>query len=178
MLSNEDVKGIKRINQRLTQLEKSGFQNTTLYTDLIQRAEDVGIEIRYNKNGNPRLSQSKNQNITTKDIARVERVKKLKDFLKDIKEKNLDVKNYKEIKKLALKALSIRERLKDYIDNYENDMMSISSRKLHKYATSGYIRKMTYEELEDIMNLIDEEKQISIQTATDELFGYTPYEEI
>ena len=162
MLNNEQIKQIKRINRRLAQMEESGYNDTSLYNDLLIRIEQSGLQIREDKHGNTRLSQSAKQEInnninvdsTLKWIERVKTLKKAqKDYRKIFKGNKDDF--YDEFKKY----IQLRDRIKDYIEDYDSMTISSTSRELHKKATAGEIRHLTYEELEEMLNKIDDEKE-------------------
>ena len=88
MLDNEQIKQIKRINRRLAQMEESGYKDTSLYNDLLIRIEQSGLQIREDKNGNTRLSQSAKQEVNFNinidlTLNWIERVKTLKQAQKE-----------------------------------------------------------------------------------------------
>lgn len=171
MLNNEQIKQIKRINRRLAQMEESEYKDTSLYNDLLIRIEQSGLQIREDKNGNTRLSQSAKQEInnninvdsTLKWIERVKTLKQAqKDYRKDFKgDKN---KFYEDFKKY----LNLKDRIKAYIEDYDSMQISTTSRKLHQFATNGKIRHMSYEELEEMLNQIEEEKNQYYNQMEDE----------
>ena len=161
MLNNEQIKQIKRINRRLAQMEESGYKDTSLYTDLLIRIEQSGLQVREDKKGNTRISQSAKQEVNSNinidsTLNWIERVKTLKNAQKDYRKIFKGNKDdfYDEFKKY----LQLRARIQDYIDDYDSMTISMTSRELHKKATEGKIRHMTYEELEEMLNIIDEEK--------------------
>lgn len=161
MLNYEQIKQIKRINRRLTQMEESGYKDTSLYSDLLIRIEKSGLQVREDKKGNTRISQSAkqeiNKNINVDSTLKwIERVKTLKNAQKDYRKIFIGNKDdfYDEFKKY----IQLKDRIKAYIEDYDSMAISTTSSDLHKKATNGKIRHMTYEELEDMLNKIDEEK--------------------
>ena len=161
MLNNEQIKQIKRINRRLAQMEESGYKDTSLYNGLIIRIEQSGLQVREDKKGNTRLSQSAKQEINNNinvdsTLKWIERVITLKNAQKRYRKIFKGDKDdfFDEFKKY----IQIRDRIKDYIEDYDSMEISMTSRELHKKATGGLIRNMTYEELEEMLNKIDEEK--------------------
>lgn len=181
MLNNEQIKQIKRINRRLAQMEESGYKDTSLYKDLLIRIEQSGLQIREDKNGNTRLSQSAKQEVNSNinidsTLKWIERVKTLKnaqrDYRKIFKGKKDDF--YDEFKKF----IQLKERIKDYIEDYDSMVISTTSRDLHINATNGKIRHMSYEELEEMINQIDEEKnQYYNQMEDEQVPEFTPFSE-
>ena len=161
MLNYEQIKQIKRINRRLAQMEESGYNDTSLYKDLLIRIEQSGLQIREDKKGNTRLSQSVKQEINNNinvdsTLKWIERVKTLKDAQKDYRKIFIGNKYdfYDEFKKY----IELKDRIKAYIEDYDSMVISETSSELHKKATGGKIRHMTYEEIEEMLNKIDEEK--------------------
>lgn len=161
MLNYEQIKQIKRINRRLAQMEESGYEDTSLYNDLLIRIEQSGLQVRKDKKGNTRISQSAKQEINNNinvdsTLKWIERVKTLKNAQKDYRKLFTGDKDdfYDEFKKY----IQLKDRIKSYIEDYDSMVISTSSSDLHKKATDGKIRHMTYEELEEILNKIDEEK--------------------
>lgn len=161
MLNNEQIKQIKRINRRLAQMEESGYNDTSLYTDLLIRIEQSGLQVREDKKGNTRISQSAKQEINNNinvdsTLKWIERVKTLKDAQKDYRKIFIGNKDnfYDEFKKY----IQLKDRIKAYIEDYDSMVISTTSSELHKKATDGKIKHMTYEELEEMLNKIDEEK--------------------
>lgn len=171
MLDNEQIKQIKRINRRLAQMEESGYKDTSLYNDLLIRIEQSGLQTREDKNGNTRLSQSAKQEVNSNinidsTLNWIERVKTLKQAQKDYRKDFKGDKNkfYEDFKKY----LNLKDRIKAYIEDYDSMQISTTSRKLHQFATNGKIRHMTYEELEEMLNQIEEEKNQYYNQMEDE----------
>ena len=161
MLNYEQIKQIKRINRRLAQMEESGYSDTSLYNDLLIRIEKSGLQIREDNKGNTRLSQSAKQEINNSinvdsTLKWIERVKTLKQAQKDYRKDFKGNKNkfYEDFKKY----LNLKDRIKAYIEDYDSMSISTTSKKFHQFATNGKIRYMTYEELEEMLNQIEEEK--------------------
>ena len=161
ILNYEQIKQIKRINRRLAQMEESGYSDTSLYNDLLIRIEQSGLQIREDKKGNIRLSQSVKQEIKSNinvdsTLNWIERVKTLKQAQKDFRKDFNGDKNkfYEDFKKYLI----IKDRIKAYIQDYDSMSISTTSKKLHQFATNGKIRHMSYEELEEMLNQIEEEK--------------------
>ena len=155
MLNYEQIKQIKRINRRLAQMEESGYNETSLYNDLLIRIEQSGLQIREDKKGNIRLSQSAKQEVNSNinidsTLNWIERVKTLKQAQKDYRKdfKGDKKKFYEDFKKY----LNIKDRIKAYIEDYDSMQISTTSKKLHQFATNGKIRHMSYEELEEMLN--------------------------
>lgn len=171
MLNYEQIKQIKRINRRLAQMEESGYKDTSLYNDLLIRLEQSGLQIREDKNGNTRLSQSAKQEVNSNinvdsTLNWIERVKTLKKAQKDYRNDFKGDKNkfYEDFKKY----LNLKDRIKAYIEDYDSMSISTASKKLHQFATNGKIRHMTYEELEEMLNQIEEEKNKYYEQMEDE----------
>ena len=171
MISNEQIKQIKRINRRLAQMEESGYNDTSLYNDLLIRIEQSGLQIREDKKGNTRLSQSAKQKVNSNinvdsTLNWTERVKTLKQAQKDYRKEFKGDKNkfYEDFKKY----LNLKDRIKAYIEDYDSMSISTTSKKLHQFATNGNIRHMSYEELEEMINQIDEEKNQYYNQMEDE----------
>lgn len=181
MLNNEQIKQIKRINRRLAQMEESGYQNTSLYTDLLIRIEQSGLQIREDKKGKTRLSQSVKQDINSNinvdsTLNWIERVKTLKQAQKDYRKDFKGDKNkfYEDFKKY----LNLKDRIKAYIEDYDSMSISTTSKKLHQFAANGKIRHMSYEEIEEMLNQIEEEKnQYYNQMEDEQEPEFTPFSE-
>ena len=171
MLDNEQIKQIKRINRRLAQMEESGYKDTSLYNDLLIRIEQSDFQIREDKKGNIRLSQSAKQEVNSNinvdsTLNWIERVKTLKQAQKDYRKDFKGDKNkfYEDFKKY----LNLKDRIKAYIEDYDSMSISTTSKKLHQFATNGKIRYMSYEELEEMLNQIEEEKNHYYNQMEDE----------
>lgn len=189
MITNEQLKQIKRINRRLAQMEESGYKDTQLYTDLLMRVENSGINTRVDKNGNIRLSQSLNQEATgiydvDTNLNWIERVQTLKQAQKRFRQ---ELKNSPELKEffkgdfstMFRQSLNLKMNLQQAIDDYEAMEISVTSRKFHQFATQGKLRRMSYEEIDEYLRSIEREKQEAYEEMENKLRendGFSPFD--
>lgn len=158
-LTTDDIKAIKRINQRLQYMEDKGYEETNIYKDLQKRIAKSGLNLSTSKTGKLRLSRAINQDIkkglftVQQNLEYVERARTLSEERKVIREQPYEGKTIKE--KLINKS-NFEERLQSHIDDLYTDYMSGNkfSAKLYDYVKGGFKNK-SYTTANIIMNLID-----------------------
>ena len=160
-LTPDDIKAIKRINQRLQYMEDNGYEDTTLYKDLQKRINKSGLNLSTSKTGKPRLSRSINQNIkkgiftVEENLKYVEKAKSLSEERK--KAKSNDYFEGKTVKERIINKSKFEERLQDHIDDMYLEAMSgnIYAKQLLNMVKIKGLRKYSYSEINAIMDKID-----------------------
>lgn len=173
-LSNDQIKQIKRINQRLAQMEKSGYLGTQFYNDFVSRILASGLDITSSVNkdprlsGNVRLSRSKRQNDTygtftlDEQLDYIERYPKLSDELRKAKKKKDEYFPFGSTpKERVINKYDFNARLNEhldsmYLESYRDNEYSQALRSLVK--TKG-LRNTSYEVLIDMMDQIDNKRR-------------------
>lgn len=177
-LNELQVKQVKRINQRLAQMEKTGYKDSGIYNALLTRIKKSGLELTLSRSGETRLSRKMEQAsqygafTLQQQLDYIENAPKLADELRKAKKKKDDyfpvgktpaerVKNKFEF------SARLEEHLQEmYMDTYAGNMYGYELRNL---AKGGRLRHETYEEITKLMDEIDEtrEKLIKEQVPPD-----------
>lgn len=161
-LTPDDIKVIKRINQRLQYMEDNGYEETTLYKDLQKRIHKSGLNLSTSKSGKPRISRALNQDIkkglftVEENLKYIENAKSLSEERK--KAKSNDYFEGKTVKERIINKSKFEERLQEHIDGMYIEAMSGNkyAMQLHDAIKSTGLRKVSYSEIISIMNNIDD----------------------
>lgn len=184
-LTPEQVKQIKRINQRLAQMEKTDYKETGIYNELLTRIEKSGIALTKSRSGETRISRKPEHKqqygmfTLQQQLDYIEHAPKLADELRRAKRRGDDyfplgeTPRERVIKKFDFSA-RLESHLQDmYQDAYAGNMYGAELRNL---AKSGKLRGNTYEELEKLMNEIDDTREKLIAENVSPVASY--FEEV
>lgn len=167
-LTSEQVKQIKRINQRLAQMEKTGYKGSGIYNELLTRITKSGLSLTQSRSGETRISRSMEQKsqygafTLQQQLDYVENAPKLADELRKAKRRKDD---YFPVGKTPAERVKnkfdfssrLESHLQDmYFDTYAGNMYGAELRNL---AKSGKLRSETYSEIVKLMDDIDETRQ-------------------
>ena len=175
-ISTEQEKQIKRINQRLAQMEKTGYKGTAIYNKLVTAILTSGLQTSESRGGNVRLSRSKKQKqgnglfTFQQNLDYIENRPKLGDEL--IKAKKEDYFKGSTPKERVINKYNFEERLHDFLQQMYDDMNrgNMYAFELQNKSKKG-LRHETYNELEELMASIEEtrnkliEGQVNYQTS-------------
>ena len=145
-LTPEQLKQIKRINQRLAQMENTNYKETGIYNELMTRIEKSGIALTKSRSGETRISRKKEHNqqyglfTLQQQLDYIENAPKLLDELRRAKRRGDDyfplgeTPREKVIKKFDFSA-RLESHLQDmYQDTYAGNMYGTELKNL---ATTG-----------------------------------------
>lgn len=180
-LTPDDIKSIKRINQRLQYMEDNGYDETTLYTDLQKRIHKSGLNLSTSKNGKPRLSRALNQDIkkglftVEENLNYIENAKSLSEERKKAKSK--DYFEGKTVKERIINKSKFEERLQEHIEEMYLETMSgnISAAQLLNMIKIKGLRKYSYSEINSIMDRIDDFRDNNKPEPTSIIFNGDDY---
>lgn len=175
-ITSEQEKQIKRINQRLAQMEKTGYEGTGIYNRLATAILTSGLQITKSSDGNVRLSRAKKQKegnglfTFQQNLNYIENQPKLGDEL--IKAKKEDYFEGETPKDRVIKKFDFEERLHDFLQQMYDDMNrgNMYAFELENQTRKG-LRNETYEYLNSLMDSIEEtrnkliEGQVNYQTS-------------
>ena len=175
-ITPEQEKQIKRINQRLAQMEKTGYKGTAIYNRLATAILTSGLQISESRSGNVRLSRAKKQKSGNglftfqQNLDYIENQPKLGDEL--IKAKKEDYFKGSAPKERVINKYNFEERLNDFLQQMYDDMNrgNMYAFELENQSRKG-LRNETYDYLETLMNSIEEtrnqliEEQVNYQSS-------------
>lgn len=175
-ITPEQEKQIKRINQRLAQMEKTGYEGTGIYNRLVTAILTSGLQTSESRSGNVRLSRAKKQKegnglfTFQQNLNFIENQPKLGDEL--IKAKKEDYFEGETPKERVTKKYNFQDRLDDFLQQMYDDMNrgNMYAFELQNKSSKG-LRNETYEYLESLMNSIEEtrnkliEEQVNYQSS-------------
>ena len=175
-ITPEQEKQIKRINQRLAQMEKTGYKGTAIYNKLATAILTSGLQISESRGGNVRLSRAKKQKqghglfTFQQNLDYIENQPKLGYEL--IKAKKEDYFKGSTPKERVINKYNFEERLQDFLQQMYDDMNrgNMYAFELENKSSKG-LRNETYDYLETLMNRIEEtrnqliEEQVNYQSS-------------
>ena len=167
-ITPEQEKQIKRINQRLAKMEKSGYGGTGIYNRLVAAILTSGLQITESRGGNVRLSRAKMQKegnglfTFQQNLNYIENQPKLGDEL--IKAKKEDYFKGDTPKERVINKFDFGERLDDFLQQMYDDMNrgNMYAFELENQARNG-LRNETYDYLESLMDSIEETRNKLIE---------------
>ena len=175
-ITPEQEKQIKRINQRLAQMEKTGYKGTAIYNKLVTAILTSGLQTSESRGGNVRLSRAKTQKqgnglfTFQQNLNYIENQPKLATELR--KAKKEDYFRGKTPKERVINKYNFEERLHDFLQQMYDDMNrgNMYAFELENKSKKG-LRYETYNELDALMDSIEEtrnkliEGQVNYQTS-------------
>ena len=175
-ITTEQEKQIKRINQRLAKMEKSGYGGTGIYNRLVTAILTSGLQTTESRGGNVRLSRAKMQKegnglfTFQQNLNYIENQPKLGDEL--IKAKKEDYFKGDTPKERVIAKFNFQDRLDDFLQQMYDDMNrgNMYAFELENQSRKG-LRNETYDYLEKLMNSIEEtrskliEEQVNYQSS-------------
>ena len=175
-ITPEQEKQIKRINQRLAQMEKTGYKGTAIYNRLVTAILTSGLQTSESRGGNVRLSRAKKQKSGNglftfqQNLDYIENQPKLRDEL--IKAKKEDYFKGETPKERVIAKFNFQDRLDDFLQQMYDDMNrgNMYAFELENKASKG-LRNETYDYLETLMNSIEKtrnqliEEQVNYQSS-------------
>lgn len=167
-ITKEQEKQIKRINQRLAQMEKTGYDGTGIYNRLVTAILTSGLQTSESREGNVRLSRAKKQKegnglfTFQQNLNYIENQPKLGDEL--IKAKKEDYFEGNTPKERVIKKFDFEERLNDFLQQMYDDMNrgNMYAFELENQSRKG-LRNETYDYLEALMDSIEETRSKLIE---------------
>ena len=167
-ISTEQEKQIKRINQRLAQMEKTGYRGTGIYNRLVTAILTSGLQTSESRGGNVRLSRSKKQKqgnglfTFQQNLDYIENQPKLATELR--KAKKQDYFRGKTPKERVINKYNFEERLDDFLQQMYDDMNrgNMYAFELENQSRKG-LRNVTYDYLELLMNNIEKTRNKLIE---------------
>ena len=167
-ITTEQEKQIKRINQRLAQMEKSGYKGTAIYNKLVTTILTSGLQTSESRGGNVRLSRSKKQKqgnglfTFQQNLDYIENQPKLATELR--KAKKQDYFRGKTPKERVINKYNFEERLDDFLQQMYDDMNrgNMYAFELENQSRKG-LRNETYDYLESLMNNIEKTRNKLIE---------------
>ena len=167
-ITTEQEKQIKRINQRLAQMEKTGYGGTGIYNRLVTAILTSGLQTSESRGGNVRLSRSKKQKqgnglfTFQQNLDYIENQPKLATELR--KEKKQDYFRGKTPKERVINKYNFEERLDDFLQQMYDDMNrgNMHAFELENQSRKG-LRNVTYDYLELLMNNIEKTRNKLIE---------------
>ena len=167
-ISTEQEKQIKRINQRLAQMEKTGYKGTAIYNKLVTAILTSGLQTSESRGGNVRLSRAKMQKegnglfTFQQNLNFIENQPKLATELRKAKKENYF--RGKTPKERVINKYNFEERLHDFLQQMYDDMNrgNMYAFELENKSKKG-LRNETYTELEKLMNRIEETRNKLIE---------------
>ena len=154
-ITTEQEKQIKRINQRLAQMEKTGYKGTSIYNRLVTAILTSGLKTSGSRSGNVRLSRAKRQKegnglfTFQQNLDYIENQPKLGDEL--IKAKKEDYFRGETPKERVINKYNFDERLNDFLQQMYDDMNrgNMYAFELENQSRNG-LRNKTYDYLEAV----------------------------
>ena len=167
-ITPEQEKQIKRINQRLAQMEKTGYEGTAIYNRLVTAIITSGLQTSESRGGNVRLSRAKKQKqgnglfTFQQNLNYIENQPKLGDEL--IKAKKEDYFKGDTPKERVIAKFDFQDRLDDFLQQMYDDMNrgNMYAFELDNQSRKG-LRNETYDYLESLMNNIEETRNKLIE---------------
>ena len=167
-ITPEQEKQIKRINQRLAKMEKSGYEGTGIYNRLVTAILSSGLQMTESRSGNIRLSRATKQKqgnglfTFQQNLNYIENQPKLGDEL--IKAKKEDYYKGDTPKERVINKFDFEERLHDFLQQMYDDMNrgNMYAFELENQSRKG-LRNETYDYLESLMNNIEETRNKLIE---------------
>ena len=167
-ITSEQEKQIKRINQRLAQMEKTGYEGTGIYNRLVTAILTSGLQTSESRGGNVRLSRSKMQKqgnglfTFQQNLDYIENQPKLGDEL--IKAKKEDYFKGSTPEERVIAKFNFQDRLDDFLQQMYDDMNrgNMYAFELENQSRKG-LRNVTYDYLESLMNNIEETRNKLIE---------------
>ena len=167
-ITSEQEKQIKRINQRLAQMEKTGYKGTAIYNKLVTAILTSGLQTSESRGGNVRLSRAKKQKegnglfTFQQNLNYIENQPKLGDEL--IKAKKEDYFKGDTARERVIAKFNFQDRLDDFLQQMYDDMNrgNMYAFELENKASKG-LRNETYDYLESLMNSIEETRNKLIE---------------
>ena len=160
-ITPEQEKQIKRINQRLAQMEKTGYEGTGIYNRLVTAILTSGLQTSESRGGNVRLSRAKMQKegnglfTFQQNLNYIENQPKLATELRKAKKE----KYFKgdTPKERVTNKYDFEERLQDFLQQMYDDMNrgNMYAFELENQSRKG-LRNETHDYLESLMNNIEE----------------------
>ncbi len=159
-ISVEQEKQIKRINQRLAKMEKTGYEGTGIYNQLVTAILTSGLQTSESRGGKVRLSRAKKQKAGNgiftfqQNLDYIEKQPKLGDEL--LKAKKEDYFRGETPKERVINKFDFEERLHDFLQQMYDDMNrgNMYAFELENQSRKG-LRNETYDYLESLMNNIE-----------------------
>lgn len=167
-ITSEQEKQIKRINQRLAQMEKSGYKGTGIYNRLVTAILTSGLRTTESRGGNIRLSRAKMQKegnglfTFQQNLNYIENQPKLADELRKAKKENYF--RGKTPKERVIAKFNFQDRLDDFLQQMYDDMNrgNMYAFELEKHSRKG-LRNETYDYLESLMDKIEKTRNKLIE---------------
>lgn len=159
-ITTEQEKQIKRINQRLAQMEKTGYEETAIYNKLVTAILTSGLQTSESRGGNVRLSRAKMQKegnglfTFQQNLDYIENRPKLATELRKAKKENYF--RGKTPKERVINKYNFEERLHDFLQQMYDDMNrgNMYAFELENQSRKGLINE-TYGYLESLMDNIE-----------------------
>ena len=160
-ITTEQEKQIKRINQRLAQMEKTGYEGTGIYNRLVTAILTSGLQTSESREGNVRLSRANKQKegnglfTFQQNLDYIENQPKLAIELR--KAKKEDYFKGDTPKERVIEKYDFEERLNDFLQQMYDDMNrgNMYAFELENKSSKG-LRNETYDYLESLMDNIEE----------------------
>lgn len=167
-ITPEQEKQIKRINQRLAQMEKTGYEGTGIYNQLVTAILTSGLQISESRGGNVRLSRAKMQKegnglfTFQQNLDYIENQPKLATELR--KAKKEDYFKGDTPKERVIAKFNFQDRLDDFLQQMYDDMNrgNMYAFELENQSRKG-LRNESYEYLESLMNNIEKTRNKLIE---------------
>ena len=167
-ITTEQEKQIKRINQRLAKMEKTGYKGTGIYNRLVTAILTSGLQTTESRGGNVRLSRAKKQKegnglfTFQQNLNYIENQPKLATELR--KAKKEDYFKGETPKERVIAKFEFQERLDDFLQQMYDDMNrgNMYAFELENQSSKG-LRNATYDYLEILMNNIEETRNKLIE---------------
>lgn len=167
-ITPEQEKQIKRINQRLAQMEKTGYEGTGIYNRLVTAILTSGLQTSESRGGNVRLSRAKKQKqgnglfTFQQNLNYIENQPKLGDEL--IIAKKEDYFKGDTPKERVIAKFDFQDRLDDFLQQMYDDMNrgNMYAFELENKSSKG-LRNETYDYLESLMDNIEETRSKLIE---------------
>lgn len=167
-ITPEQEKQIKRINQRLAKMEKTGYKGTGIYNKLVTAILTSGLQTSKSRGGDVRLSRAKKQKAGNglftfqQNLNYIENQPKLATELH--KAKKEDYFKGDTPKERVISKFNFRERLDDFLQQMYDDMNrgNMYAFELANQSRKG-LRNETYDYLESLMNNIEETRNKLIE---------------
>ncbi len=167
-ITPEQEKQIKRINQRLAKMEKTGYEGTGIYNRLATAILTSGLQITQSRDGHVRLSRAKKQKSGNglftfqQNLNYIENQPKLGDEL--IKAKKEDYFRGETPKERVIKKYDFEERLNDFLQQMYDDMNrgNMYAFELENQTRKG-LRNETHDYLNSLMDSIEDTRNKLIE---------------
>ena len=179
-ITPEQEKQIKRINQRLAQMEKTGYKGTAIYNKLATAILTSGLQISESRGGNVRLSRAKKQKqghglfTFQQNLDYIENQPKLATELRKAKKEYYFKGNTP--KERVIAKFNFQDRLDDFLQQMYDDMNrgNMYAFELENQSRKG-LRNETYDYLESLMNNIEKTRNKLIEENVN--YQYSIFEE-